>query len=158
MSPSFFSFFFFLLNISRGQLEWIEQEYHFKGVTIQDGSATWGLDRLDQDDTSDSSLDGIYSYTETGSGVNVYVIDSGIRTTHEEFEGRASVFFDAVDDGEEDCNGHGTHVAGTIGSATYGVAKGVNLLSVRVLDCDGSGTTTDIISGFNAISSGTTNC
>ena len=110
--------------------------------------ATWGLDRIDQ---RNLPLSTTYSYTTTGSGVNVYVIDTGIRRTHNDFGGRAFVGFDSVGDGRNtnDCNGHGTHVAGTIGGATWGVAKSVRLFAVRVLNCSGSGTTSGVISGVN---------
>ena len=99
-------------------------------------SATWGLDRTDQ---RALPLDSTFSYTSTGAGVNVYVIDSGIRTTHNEFGGRASVGTDFVGDGQngQDCNGHGTHVAGTIAGSTYGVAKGAKVISVRIFGCTG---------------------
>jgi subtilisin family serine protease len=111
-------------------------------------NATWGLDRIDQ---RDRPLNGTYSYTSTGSGVNVYIIDTGIRRTHTQFGGRAFVGFDAIRDGRNtsDCNGHGTHVAGTVGGSTYGVAKAVRLFAVRVLNCSGSGTTSGVIAGID---------
>jgi subtilisin family serine protease len=109
--------------------------------------APWDLDRLDQ---SGPGLDGAYHPTGDGSGVTAYVIDTGIRLSHHEFGGRAASGFDAVDGGPaDDCNGHGTHVAGTIGGKTYGVAKAVQLVAVRVLGCDGSGTTAGVIAGID---------
>jgi subtilisin family serine protease len=115
-------------------------------VTTQSG-ATWGLDRIDQ---RGLPLSGSFTYTRTGAGVRVYIIDTGIRTAHSEFGGRASSGFDAVDGGAaDDCNGHGTHVAGTVGGATYGVAKGARLVAVRVLNCSGSGTWSGVIAGMD---------
>ena len=98
--------------------------------------ATWGLDRIDQ---RALPLSGSYTYERPENGVTAYVIDSGILPTHQEFGGRASVGADFVGDGRNgiDCNGHGTHVAGTIGGATYGVAKDVDLVAVRVFACTG---------------------
>ena len=108
----------------------------------------WNLDRVDQ---RNMPWDGAYSYTSTGAGVHAYIIDTGIRPTHVEFEGRASAVYDNVGDGQNgiDCNGHGTHVAGIIGAATYGVAKGVYLHGVRVLQCNGSGTISGLIAGID---------
>src|SRR5207253_2151614 len=96
----------------------------------------WGLDRIDQ---SALPLSGTYTYTSTGAGVHAYIIDTGIWTLHPEFGGRADNVYDAMGITGLDCHGHGTHVAGTIGAATYGVAKGVALHGVRVLNCAGVG-------------------
>ena len=117
-------------------------------INVTQTGATWGLDRIDQ---RNLPLSTTYGYTSTGSGVNVYVIDTGIRRTHNDFGGRAVVGFDSIGDGRNtnDCNGHGTHVAGTIGGTTWGVAKSVRLFAVRVLNCSGSGSTSGVISGVN---------
>ena len=124
----------------------VEQDGLAYKTTTQSG-ATWGLDRIDQRALPLSST---YTYNNTGAGVTVYIIDTGIRFAHNEFGGRAVSGFDAVDGGTaDDCDGHGTHVAGTVGGATYGVAKGVQLVAVRVLDCSGSGTLSGVIAGMD---------
>jgi aqualysin 1 len=129
------------------RVAFVEEDAVITINTTQTG-ATWGLDRIDQ---RDRPLNGTYVYNWTGSGVRAYIIDTGIRTTHTQFGGRAAVSADFVGDGRngQDCNGHGTHVAGTVGGSTYGVAKSVSLRAVRVLDCQGSGTTSGVISGVN---------
>jgi subtilisin family serine protease len=113
-------------------------------------NASWGLDRISQHYLP---LDRTYAYTNDGYGVNAYVIDTGILPTHWEFQGRASALYDAVDrEGTGiDCNGHGSHVAGIIGGQTFGVAKQVRLLGVRVLNCQGTGTWSDVIDGVNYV-------
>jgi len=110
--------------------------------------ATWGIDRIDQ---STPTLDNSYTYNNDGSGVTVYIIDTGIRFDHTDFGGRASTGIDEVTSGgtAADCNGHGTHVSGTVAGATYGVAKNANLVAVRVLNCAGSGTTSGVIAGID---------
>ncbi|UJF21108.1 S8 family serine peptidase [Shewanella sp. OMA3-2] len=111
-------------------------------------SPTWGLDRIDQ---RDLPLDSNYHYDFDGSGVTAYVVDTGVLTSHNEFGGRATSGYDFIDNDFDatDCNGHGTHVAGTIGGSSYGVAKNVNIVGVRVLNCSGSGSNSGVISGIN---------
>ncbi|AQQ66597.1 hypothetical protein Mag101_02250 [Microbulbifer agarilyticus] len=112
-------------------------------------NAPWNLDRVDQ---RSRSLNGSYVYDRTGAGVTAYVIDSGIRTSHTEFEGRASSGWDFISNNQgsgSDCNGHGTHVAGTIGGKTYGVAKSVKLVSLRTQNCSGTGDWSDFIGALD---------
>jgi subtilisin family serine protease len=131
-------------------IKFVEQDQTVSANTIQTPTGSWGLDRIDQ---SPLPLDNSYTYNYTGAGVNAYIIDTGIRITHTQFEGRATWDFDAnyvspscVDTA---MHWHGTHVAGTVGGKDYGVAKGVKLHSVRVLDNCGSGTVAGIISGID---------
>nr|WP_253763620.1 S8 family peptidase [Hamadaea flava] len=130
---------------------YVEQNQYFTASATQTG-ATWGIDRIDQ---RALPLSTTYTYSTTASNVHAYVIDTGILTTHSQFGGRASSGYDFVDNDSNatDCNGHGTHVAGTIGGSTYGVAKGVLLVGVRVLNCSGSGTTAGVVSGINWVTS-----
>jgi subtilisin family serine protease len=118
-------------------------------TAIQDNPPSWGLDRIDQADTAGDSK---YAYPDNaGEGVTAYVIDTGVRVTHQDFEGRASHGYDAIDDDNtaDDGNGHGTHVAATIAGAAHGVAKKANVVAVRVLDDNGSGTTEQVIAGID---------
>ena len=110
-------------------------------------NATWGIDRIDQ---TNLPLSGTYTYPAS-NGVHAYIIDTGIRASHNEFSGRMSNGYDAIGDGQgtNDCQGHGTHVAGTVGGTTYGVAKDVTLHAVRVLNCQGSGTNSGVIAGMD---------
>ena len=117
-------------------------------IVSTESNATWGLDRVDQHALPLSTT---YSYSNTGNGVTAYIIDTGILFNHSEFSGgRATSGYDAVDGGSAgDCNGHGTHVAGTVGGTKYGIAKGVKLVAVRVLNCSGSGTWSGVIAGID---------
>ena len=146
----------FSASLNQGQLNalqnhpgvaYIEQDQQVEATTTQTG-ATWGLDRIDQ---RNRPTDGNYNYMPTGAGVHAYIIDTGILTSHTQFTGRIGNGYDAVTAGGNavDCNGHGTHVAGTVGGTTYGVAKGVTLHPVRVLNCQGSGTNAGVIAGMD---------
>jgi aqualysin 1 len=128
-------------------VEYVEEDSIMEAIATQ-SSPPWSLDRVDE---RDRPLSGTYSYASTGSGVNAYIIDTGIRRTHTQFGSRAFSAFTAINDGRgtTDCNGHGTHVAGTVGGATYGVAKSVRLHAVRVLSCSGSGSTSGVIAGVD---------
>ena len=120
-------------------------------ISTTQPNAMWGLDRIDQ---RSLPLDTTFNFTNTGSGVDAYIIDTGIRFSHSDFGGRAITGFDAVDGGSaDDCNGHGTHVSGTVGGSTFGVAKGVTLVGVRVLGCNGSGATSGVIAGIDWVTS-----
>lgn len=119
---------------------------------VTQSPATWGIDRVDQ---RSLPLDNSYTYNNDGSGVTAYIIDTGIRFDHVEFGGRAITGIDEVttSGNAADCNGHGTHVAGTVGGVTYGIAKNVSLVAVRVLNCQGSGTTSGVIAGVDWVTS-----
>ncbi|MEA5078518.1 MAG: S8 family peptidase [Anaerolineaceae bacterium] len=114
----------------------------------QQVGSPWGLDRIDQHVLP---LNSRYTYINNGTGVNAYVIDTGIYTANQDFGGRARNVYDAIGDGQNgnDCNGHGTHVAGIVGGSKFGVAKGARLLGVRVFDCGGSGSYSDVIAGID---------
>jgi PKD repeat protein len=116
-------------------------------------NATWGLDRIDQ---RVAPLDGAYGYRETGAGVTVYIVDTGIRYSHRDFNGRATLGVDVLGGEGDDCHGHGTHVAGTVAGEDYGVAKDAALKSVRVLDCAGSGSAADVIAGLEWVAANAT--
>ncbi|MGH2787834.1 MAG: S8 family peptidase [Actinomycetota bacterium] len=127
-------------------VSYVEADLRVSASAVQT-PATWGLDRIDQ---RNLPLNNSYTYNATGAGVKAYIIDTGIRFTHTQFGGRAVSGYDVIDGGSaEDCNGHGTHVAGTVGSTTYGVAKSVQLVAVRVLNCQGSGSTSGVIAGVD---------
>jgi subtilisin family serine protease len=117
-------------------------------ISATQTNATWGLDRVDQ---RDLPLNQTYNYDTTASGVHAYVIDTGLLGTHSQFTNRVGNGYNAINDGRgtSDCNGHGTHVAGTVGGSTYGVAKGVTIHPVRVLGCDGSGSFSGIVAGMD---------
>ncbi|QQQ78463.1 S8 family peptidase [Saccharothrix sp. 6-C] len=129
-------------------VEYVEQDQVFTTQATQTNPPSWGLDRIDQ---RNLPLNSSYSYTSTGTGVNVYVIDTGVRISHSTFGGRARNGYDAVDNDSvaQDGNGHGTHVAGTIAGSQYGVAKGATIYGVRVLNNAGSGTLADVIEGID---------
>lgn len=128
----------------------VEQDGIIRASATQTNPPSWGLDRIDQ---TNLPLSNSYTYNRTGAGVTAYIIDTGIATSHSNFGGRASNVYDAFGGNGQDCNGHGTHVAGTVGSSSYGVAKGVNLRGVRVLDCSGSGSFSGVIAGMNWVAS-----
>jgi subtilisin family serine protease len=144
----------FAVDMTEAQAEALSNDFRVKlveedGVVTADATQSnppWGLDRIDQ---RNRPLNAIYTFNWTGAGVRAYVIDTGIRTSHTQFGGRASNVFDAFGGSGADCNGHGTHVAGTIGGSTYGVAKSSMPRGVRVLDCNGSGSNSGVIAGVD---------
>jgi subtilisin family serine protease len=126
---------------------YVEQNHTVSITATQVNPPSWGLDRIDQ---RNLPLSNTYTYPNNGTGVTAYIIDTGIRFTHVDFGGRARSGFDAIDGGAaDDCNGHGTHTAGTTGGNSFGVAKGVSLVAVRVLNCAGNGTFAQVIAGID---------
>jgi len=132
---------------AESQVAYVQPNVVHHAADTQPNPPSWGLDRIDQ---RNRPLNNSYTYPRNGAGVHAYIVDTGIRTTHQDFGSRAASGFDAVDGGAaDDCNGHGTHVAGTVGGSSYGVAKGVSLVAVRVLNCEGSGTTAQVVAGID---------
>ena len=131
------------------------QEDGIVSINASQSGATWGLDRVDQ---RSLPLNSTYTYDATGQGVRSYIIDTGILTSHSEFSGRTATGYSAISDGRgtTDCNGHGTHVAGTVGGTRYGVAKETTLIPVRVLGCDGSGSNSGVIAGMDWVANNAT--
>ena len=146
--------------LSNPNIDYIEQDQMMSvnplaQTNANQPNAIWGLDRIDQQDLP---LNSNYYYDFDGSGVTAYVIDTGVRISHNEFGNRASHGYDFIDNDSDatDCNGHGTHVAGTIGGGAYGVAKNVNIVGVRVLGCNGSGSNSGVIAGINWVKNNAT--
>jgi subtilisin family serine protease len=144
----------FAASLNRGQLtalrhnpnvEYIEED-QLMSIEATQSNAPWGLDRIDQ---RNRPLNGTYVYNATATNVTAYIIDTGVRPSHNQFGGRAASVYNAVGGSNDDCNGHGTHVAGTVGGSTYGVAKGVRIRGVKVLNCSGSGSSSGIVAGIN---------
>ncbi|MBA2254043.1 MAG: S8 family peptidase [Chloroflexi bacterium] len=129
------------------RVAYVQADQRVRIVGDQANPPSWGLDRVDQ---RNLPLNSNYHYDFTGSGVKAYIIDTGLDLDHSDYGGRAINGYDAIDGGNaDDCNGHGSHVAGTVGGNQYGVAKGVTLVAVRVLDCQGSGTNSQVIAGID---------
>jgi len=128
----------------------VENDIVMKIDATTQSNPDWGLDRIDQ---KALPLNSAYSYLQTGSGTTAYIVDTGILSSHQQFSGRVLSGYTAISDGNgtTDCNGHGTHVAGTVGGSTYGVAKNVNLVPIRILGCDGSGASSNVIAGLDWI-------
>jgi len=137
---------------SAAGVKYVQADGRVQATDTQLNPPSWGLDRIDQ---RSLPLNQKYSYVgSAGAGVDVFIIDTGIRLTHTDFGGRATSGIDTIDGGlATDCNGHGTHVAGTAGGTAYGVAKQVALIAVRVLDCGGSGPFSGVIAGVDWVTS-----
>lgn len=135
-----------LLNKTTTNVLWVEQDQLVKKQTIVQPSPSWGLDRIDQ---RTLPVNNMYSYTTTGIGVDAYVVDSGIMPTQTQFTGRLRMGYDAFGGTGADCEGHGTHVAGTIAGSTFGVAPQASLVAVRALDCNGAGTVSGVIAAID---------
>ena len=140
---------------SNPNVDYIEADQTVSLNLVTQDPATWGLDRIDERDLSPTINQ--YTYNYTGAGVNAFIIDTGIRPDHVEFTGRLLTGYNVVADsnGTSDCNGHGTHVAGTVGGSIWGVAKAVSLIPVRVLDCAGSGSLSGVIAGIDWVAGST---
>jgi len=131
-------------------IDYIEQDqtmFVAGAACIEEDNAPWGLSRLAHRTANDGLETNVYRYSNAGQGVVAFIIDTGIEITHPEFEGRARWGANYADSTNTDCNGHGTHVAGTVGSSTFGVAKQVELVAVKVLACSGSGSNAGVIQG-----------
>lgn len=128
----------------------VENDTIMKIDATTQSNPDWGLDRIDH---KNLPLDSAYSYSQTGSGTTAYIVDTGILSTHQQFSGRVLSGYTAISDGNgtSDCHGHGTHVAGTVGGSTYGIAKNVSLVPIRILGCDGSGASSNVIAGLDWI-------
>ncbi len=133
---------------SKPEINYIEPDVFISINAIQTPTPAWGIDRVDQ---RNLPLDQSYQYSTDGSNVHVYVIDTGIRLTHNEFDNRVGDGYDFIDNDTDasDCNGHGTHVAGTISGTSFGVAKNATVHPVRVLDCAGGGLYSQVIAGVD---------
>ena len=130
------------------KVSYVEQDQEVFAISTQTPTPSWGLDRIDQGQST-LPLDNSFTYPNTGSGVKAYIIDTGIKLDHKDFGNRAIKGIDVINKTFIDGNGHGTHVSGTVGGTTYGVAKGVTLVAVRVLNNQGSGTISGVIAGVD---------
>lgn len=136
------------------RVAYVEQNRVLHLLDTQDNPPSFGLDRVDQ---RRLPLDGRFTAPSAADNVQAFIIDSGIRVTHQDFGGRATFAFNAVGDGiDTDCNGHGTHVAGTVGGSQFGLAKGVQLIAVKVVDCNGAGDVASIVNGVNFVTQNAT--